>query len=133
MYYFVQVPIIELCKTFFNKIYSRDEFEELFAHKIDKDEMTQNMYEFLIERLGGPLYYSERKDLPMIIRRHAHVRFSDDQCKLWLDLMADSLNDHRTSFNEEIAQALLKYFSFMVQTIKIYFEDANFLYDRDVN
>lgn len=45
-----------------NRVYVDDEewFRSIFA-KSDKDKAIQNQYEFLVQRMGGPPLYSQRR------------------------------------------------------------------------
>ena len=126
-----EVAFIQLCRTFFDKVYLQLDFQELFS-KVDKEEMIQNMYEFLIERLGGPAYYSERKGLPMLHKMHKKVAFTSEECCLWLDLMRESLEEHHETFNEENSEILMKYFKFTAASILKYRTEAEQIFNDDI-
>lgn len=53
---------INLSTNFYNRVYDDEEewFRSIFA-KADKEKAIQNQYEFLVQRMGGPSLYSQRR------------------------------------------------------------------------
>jgi truncated hemoglobin YjbI len=127
-----EVAFIQLCRTFFDKVYLQLDFQEMFS-KVDKEEMIQNMYEFLIERLGGPTYYSERKGLPMLHQMHKRLVFTSDECYLWLALMRESLKEHHETFSQENSEILMNYFKFTAESILKYHTEAQKIFDDHIS
>lgn len=91
---------------------------------IDKDETSQNMYEFLIERFGGPKYYTERKGTPALFHRHHNIILSKEQCDEWLNLMGLSLREQTSTFDEDSCQILMDYFKYTAHSILVYHMEA---------
>ena len=71
-----EAAFITLCGAFYEKVYSDETLIPLFS-SVDKEDMSQNLYEFLIERFGGPKYFTERKGTPALFHRHHNVKFTD--------------------------------------------------------
>eukprot|EP01036_Dinobryon_divergens_P024551 gene24551-33014_t len=67
-----------LVEKFYGKVYSdKDEwFRSLFLSP--KEENSQNLGDFLIQRIGGAPFYSDRKGFPALIQRHAMFNLSDE-------------------------------------------------------
>ena len=86
--------------------------------------MTQNMYEYLIERLGGPKYYSTRKGTPALFHRHHHVKFNEEHLNKWLDLMGDAIRSIPDIIDEVSCDILLKYFRYTAHTILLYHKES---------
>jgi truncated hemoglobin YjbI len=80
-----ETTFITLCGVFYDKIYRSEILKHLFQ-EVEKDDMTHNMYEFLIERFGGPKYYSDRKGTPALFNRHQDVIFTEVCIELFVRL-----------------------------------------------
>lgn len=66
-----------------------------------KEESSQNLSDFLIQRIGGPPYYSERKGFPSLIQRHASFEMSEAGAERWLTHMNESLNEMEDDIEEK--------------------------------
>ncbi|XP_035818176.1 two-on-two hemoglobin-3 isoform X1 [Zea mays] len=62
-------PFVDLSTNFYTRVYEDEEewFREIFGGS-KKEDAIQNQYEFLIQRMGGPPLFSQRRDgLPKMI------------------------------------------------------------------
>ena len=58
------------------------------------EDSSQNLADYLIQRTGGPPYYSERKAaFPSLIEKHQMVEMSERTAELWLKYMKESLDE----------------------------------------
>lgn len=94
---------------------------------VQKDDMTQNMYEFLIERFGGPKYFTERKGTPALYHRHHDVAFTEDNCDAWLELMRRSLREQPELIDDDTCNVLMNYFTYTAHSIMVYHKEAAIL------
>nr|XP_029145578.1 two-on-two hemoglobin-3 isoform X4 [Arachis hypogaea] len=58
---------INLSTNFYDRVYNDEEewFRSIFG-KSKKEEAIQNQYEFLVQRMGGPILYSQRRGTLLI-------------------------------------------------------------------
>ncbi|KAL6603873.1 hypothetical protein ACP70R_044234 [Stipagrostis hirtigluma subsp. patula] len=56
-------PFVDLSTNFYTRVYEDEEewFREIFAGS-KKEDAIQNQYEFLVQRMGGPPLFSQRRD-----------------------------------------------------------------------
>jgi truncated hemoglobin YjbI len=87
--------LVALSTRFYDLVYADKEpaFRGMFPK--DKVGAIQNQYEFLIQRLGGPTVYSDRKGHPALRARHAGFTIGKAQADKWLVYMRQAL-DHET-------------------------------------
>jgi len=87
--------LVALSTRFYDLVYADTEpaFRGMFPK--DKAGAIQNQYEFLIQRLGGPEVYSERKGHPALRARHARFAIGPAQAAKWLAYMRRAL-DHES-------------------------------------
>jgi truncated hemoglobin YjbI len=87
--------LVALSTRFYDLVYADTEpaFRGMFPK--DKAGAIQNQYEFLIQRLGGPPVYSERKGHPALRARHDRFAIGKAQADKWLVYMRQAL-DHET-------------------------------------
>ncbi|AES73843.1 hypothetical protein MtrunA17_Chr3g0139391 [Medicago truncatula] len=85
---------INLSTNFYNRVYVDDEewFRSIFA-KSDKDKAIQNQYEFLVQRMGGPPLYSQRRGHPALIARHRPFPVTHEAAERWLLHMQQALDN----------------------------------------
>ncbi|KAK2392312.1 Two-on-two hemoglobin-3 [Trifolium repens] len=85
---------INLSTNFYNRVYDDNEewFRSIFA-KSDKDKAIQNQYEFLVQRLGGPPLYSQRRGHPALIVRHRPFHVTHEAAERWLNHMQHALDN----------------------------------------
>jgi truncated hemoglobin YjbI len=90
-----QGTLVALSTRFYNLVYTDKDpaFRGMFPK--DKAGAIQNQYEFLIQRLGGPSVYSDRKGHPALRARHAGFTIGKAQADQWLVYMRQAL-DHET-------------------------------------
>mmetsp|Transcript_22279 Transcript_22279/g.32005 ORF Transcript_22279/g.32005 Transcript_22279/m.32005 type:complete len:178 (+) Transcript_22279:25-558(+) len=95
-----------LVEKFYRKIYDDQEdwFRSIFTSPIE--ESNQNLADFLIQRIGGTPYYSERKGFPALIDRHAMFNISEDSAERWLGYMNESLNEMEDDIDEKYRREL---------------------------
>ncbi|KAG1335571.1 hypothetical protein COCNU_03G016900 [Cocos nucifera] len=55
-------PFVDLCTNFYTRVFDDEEewFRSIFADS-KKEDAIRNLYEFLVQRMGGPPLYSQRK------------------------------------------------------------------------
>lgn len=83
--------IKRLARAFYTRVYADKEpsFRGMFPR--DMEMAIQNQYEFVAQRLGGPMYYSERKGHPALRARHAHFHIERRHVEKWLGYMRDAM------------------------------------------
>lgn len=85
--------LVALSTRFYDLVYADKEpgFRGMFPK--DKAGAIQNQYEFLIQRLGGPSVYSDRKGHPALRARHNSFTIGKAQADKWLAYMRQAMND----------------------------------------
>ena len=87
-----------IAETFFEKIYetedpNRKEFHKrFFAHK-DMDELTNDFSDYLVQRLGGPDFFTNRKGFPALLCRHSNITITPMDAEEWLMIMEEVLTE----------------------------------------
>lgn len=83
----------------------------MFKSKLDV--MSQNFSDFLLQRLGGPAYYSEAKGHPALGNRHRHFEMNPQAAEKWLIYMEATLDEYGDDvLLTEEKEALLNYFRY---------------------
>jgi truncated hemoglobin YjbI len=103
--------LVALSTRFYDLVYADREpaFRGMFPK--DKAGAIQNQYEFLIQRLGGPELYSDRKGHPALRARHARFTITRPLAEKWLAYMRQALDhpsipaDARTRLDEFFADS----------------------------
>lgn len=67
----------------------------------EMEDLSQNLADFLLQRLGGACYYSDRKGFPALIDRHCHFEVSRRSAEKWLDHMELALEDMHEDIQEK--------------------------------
>lgn len=85
--------LVALSTRFYDLVYADREpaFRGLFPK--DKAGAIQNQYEFLIQRLGGPELYSDRKGHPALRARHERFAIGRPQVEKWLRYMRQAMDE----------------------------------------
>ncbi|CAJ2643329.1 unnamed protein product [Trifolium pratense] len=101
---------INLSTNFYNRVYDDDEewFRSIFD-KSDKDKAIQNQYEFLVQRLGGPPLYSQRRGHPALIARHRPFHLTHKAAERWLHHMQQAL-DNTSHIDDDSKIMLINFF-----------------------
>jgi len=79
-------------------------YRSIFTSPIE--ESNQNLTDFLIQRIGGTPYYSERKGFPALIDRHAMFDMSENSAEKWLGYMDESLKEMEDDIHEKYRREL---------------------------
>ncbi len=87
-------------------------------YKEDLIEAEERLYLFMIQFLGGPQHYNEKRGLPKLRQRHAQFSIDENAKNNWLNNMKIALD--KTDINDADKKYLWDYF---VKT-------ANFLKNR---
>ncbi|KAJ4951105.1 hypothetical protein NE237_027937 [Protea cynaroides] len=105
---------IDLSTNFYNRVYDDEEeewFRLIFANS-KKEDAIQNQYEFLVQRMGGPPLYSQRKGHPALIGRHRPFPVTHQAAERWLHHMQQALD----SISEIDADSKIKMMNFFRHT-----------------
>ncbi|KAL2346890.1 hypothetical protein Fmac_000890 [Flemingia macrophylla] len=101
---------LNLSKNFYNRVYEDDEewFRSIFANS-EKQKAIENQYEFLVQRMGGPTLYSQRRGHPALIARHRPFPMTHQAAQRWLHHMEQAL--HTTpDFDHHSKTTLINFF-----------------------
>lgn len=110
----------KLSTEFYNRVYDDDEpvdigdgqapvpFKDVFKG-FKKESAIRNQYEFVIQRLGGPALYSERKGHPALMRRHFKFPCTTATAERYMKHMRAAL-DAMPEIDEDSKQQLHDYF-----------------------
>jgi truncated hemoglobin YjbI/stress-induced morphogen len=84
--------IVDLATAFYTRVYQDEQtwFRDIFSG-IPKGEAIRNQWEWLVERLGGPKLFTERKGHPGLMRRHATFPVTEAAAARWLEHMEAAL------------------------------------------
>jgi truncated hemoglobin YjbI len=87
-----EFSMMTLSESFYKKcVNDPDEwFSDMF---LGKEDFAGDQNEYMLQRLGGPSYYTDRKGHPNLIKRHAHVEITSRTAERWLDYMEESLGE----------------------------------------
>ena len=106
--------IIKLIEKFFELVEQDDEtwFTDIYKHsEVPRDELVQSYFEYLIQRLGGPPYYSERAGHPNLISLHSDIGIDVSRKNKWLSLMEDAMDTMDHIFDGDVRSHLMMFFS----------------------
>uniref|UniRef100_A0A804R6R0 Two-on-two hemoglobin-3 n=1 Tax=Zea mays TaxID=4577 RepID=A0A804R6R0_MAIZE len=86
-------PFVDLSTNFYTRVYEDEEewFREIFGGS-KKEDAIQNQYEFLIQRMGGPPLFSQRRGHPALIGRHRPFLVTHRAAERWLHHMQQALD-----------------------------------------
>jgi truncated hemoglobin YjbI/stress-induced morphogen len=85
--------IVHLSTAFYDRVYADEQswFRDIFAGSA-KDEAIRNQWEWLVQRLGGPALYSDRKGHPGLMRRHSTFAVTEAAAERWMEHMDAALH-----------------------------------------
>jgi len=112
---------MELCEKFYDRVFSDHAepwFQNMFIHR-NKEDLTQDFFDHLYQRLGGSNYYTERKGLPNIHLKHEHIRIDRRAAQRWLKHMQDTLEELEESIGTDYSNVLLNYFKYFAYYLVI--------------
>ena len=102
--------------TLYEKFYAKvledkdDWFRDMFQSSIE--DLVANESEYLIQRLGGPSYYTDRKGIPSLIKMHYNVEMTPRTAEKWLEYMETTLEEMVSEIDEPTRDVLMAYFRF---------------------
>ncbi len=101
--------IKDLSRAFYTRVYADNEpsFRGLFPR--DMEMAIQNQYEFFAQRLGGPMYYSNRKGHPALRARHARFHIERRHAEKWLGYMREAMKE--VGIPDDIRERMDEYFT----------------------
>jgi hemoglobin len=103
--------MLQLSESFYKKVLNdKDEwFRNMFS---GREDFASDQNEFIMQRMGGPSYYSDRKGTPGLIKRHAHIEMSPRTAERWLEYMDETLEEFE--INKDISarqrEMMMSYF-----------------------
>jgi truncated hemoglobin YjbI len=110
--------ILELTTLFYDQVFQDDRVEAAWFLNIfsssTKNEAIDNQFRFLVQTLGGPSLYTEKKGkYTRLVGRHANYNIGVRAAHRWNQHMQVALNAHpMLQQDEEARSALEKYFSY---------------------
>lgn len=72
-----------------------------------KETSSQNLMDYIVQRVGINPYYSERKGLPALIHRHVYFDINPKSANKWLDHMEEALDELQDEISEKNKSILL--------------------------
>ena len=117
---------VELSTCFYKKVYADREpsFRGMFPK--DMDMAIQNQYEFFIQRMHGPMLYSERKGHQALRGRHAHFHIEKQHADKWLMYMREALVE--VAIPEEARKIMDEFFTDVAYFLQNVDEKGNRIY-----
>jgi len=118
---------LECCERFYTKIEQCPEEDEWFrsmffpvlSANMTGDEtaaavkdQASNLSDFLVQRFGGPSYYSDRKGRPNLIGRHKQIEVSQRTADKWLGFMLSALGEMEEAIELADREILADYFKY---------------------
>ncbi len=87
--------MMQLAESFQRRVLNDKDpwFRNMFG---GKEDYAQNLNEYILQRLGGPSYYSDRKGNPGLIAKHADFECSSRTAERWLEYMDETLEEEQT-------------------------------------
>uniref|UniRef100_A0ACD5UFU5 Uncharacterized protein n=1 Tax=Avena sativa TaxID=4498 RepID=A0ACD5UFU5_AVESA len=103
-------PFVDLSTNFYTRVYEDEEewFREIFSES-KKEDAIQNQYEFLVQRMGGPPLFSQRRGHPALIGRHRPFPVTHRAAERWLHHMQQAL-DSTESINSDTKTKMMYFF-----------------------
>ncbi|GAB4823935.1 hypothetical protein N2152v2_010981 [Parachlorella kessleri] len=114
-----QDTFVKLSTEFYNRVYDDSEpvdaggsqpvpFNSIFS-KFTKESAIRNQYEFVIQRLGGPPLYSQRKGHPALMARHSQLPCTEASAERYMVHMGEALKAV-PEIDGDAAERLYNYF-----------------------
>ncbi len=112
-------PFVALVATFYERVYADPDawFRRIFAGR-PREAAVQNLQEWLIQRVGGPKLYTERKGHPGLISRHMQFSVTGAAAERWLAHMEAALLEQQDAFDDRSRQMLSAFFRHTAWFIK---------------
>ncbi|KQK17842.1 two-on-two hemoglobin-3 [Brachypodium distachyon] len=103
-------PFVDLSTNFYTRVYEDEEewFREIFSGS-QKEDAIRNQYEFLVQRMGGPPLFSQRRGHPALIGRHRPFPVTHRAAERWLHHMQQAL-ETTESINPDIKTKMMNFF-----------------------
>lgn len=96
------------------------EIRGIFGHSKNY-EIVQNLADFLLQRTGGPAFYSNRKGFLSIAEKHIKFKIDERVAERWLDYMEESLYEVKDQIRkEEHRNQLLDFMRFTAYEIIVF-------------
>ncbi|KAJ1396380.1 hemoglobin [Sesbania bispinosa] len=101
---------VNLSTNFYNRVYDDEEewFRSIFS-KSEKENAIQNQYEFLVQRMGGPSLYSQRRGHPALIARHKPFPVTHEAAERWIYHMQQAL-DSTSDIDDDSKTRMMNFF-----------------------
>ncbi|CAM9287909.1 unnamed protein product [Discosporangium mesarthrocarpum] len=117
--------ITSISEAFYDSVFSDEEWFRSIFSASTKQEAIRNQVDFLVERLGGPKVYTERKGKHhRLIGRHAPYAVTPKAAVRWLKHMEGALYG-TPGVDEDSRELLLAYFKHMAHFLVAGKEYAN--------
>ena len=118
-----QAGLRELSTLFYDKVFDDKEadwFVNIFSSST-RAEAIENQYLFLVQTLGGPALYREKKGkYTRLVGRHANYAIGQQAAERWLHHMRKSLEEHSILGRDDQARKLLEqYFTYTAHYIVV--------------
>lgn len=85
--------LFDITEDFFERIYSDEndlnpEFRDYYrkGHD-DPDELSNNYSDWMVQRLGGEDFYTNRRGFPALLARHSNMNITSEMAETWLAYM----------------------------------------------
>ena len=91
-----EFSMMTLSESFYKKCVN-DPDEWFSGMFVGKEDFANDQNEYLLQRLGGPSYYSDRKGNPNLNIRHAHLGITSRSAERWLEHMEEALGELENS------------------------------------
>ena len=85
----------------------------------------QNLTDYLMQRLGGDPYYSDRKGFPALAQRHCMVVLTTDMARKWLDYFEESFDElpEEMTIDTEYAAVIMDFLTYTANFLVIWQEE----------
>ena len=110
--------MMQISESFYKKVLNDkdDWFRGMFS---GREDFAGDQNEFILQRLGGPSYYSDRKRNPSLVTKHAAFEMSPRTAERWLEYMDDTLievenNKDITSTQRDIMMAYFRWQAYIL-------------------
>ena len=92
--------LFDLTEDFFERIFADEEdntvpkeFRCHYQNKYeDSDELSNNYSDWMVQRLGGEDFYSNRRGLPALLARHSNINITTELAEMWLAYMRKAMD-----------------------------------------
>ncbi|CAM9744642.1 unnamed protein product [Choristocarpus tenellus] len=120
-----EATIISISESFYDRVFGDEEWFRSIFSASSKKEAVRNQVDFLVEKLGGPKLYTEKKGKHhRLIARHAPYAVTPQSAVRWLKHMEGALSDTK-GVDGESRELLLLYFKHMAHFLVAGKEFAN--------